>query len=289
MKFRYMEELRGTHSVGKVAGVLGVSRSGYYAWRGRVESDRSMEEKELVGRIADIQKDVKYRYGSPRVTVKLRKGGLRVGKNRVARLMSLHGLGARYKRRFRSTTDSSHSLPVAGNLLKRDFDVSVANRVWVSDLSYISTAEGWLYLCVILDLYSRKVVGWSMGGRMKTDLVLRAFQMAVGRRRPPGGLIFHSDRGSQYCSHAFRDRIGQYRFRQSMSRKGDPWDNAVAESYFKTLKSELCGHRAFKDRGEARGAIFEYIEVFYNRVRLHSTLGYMSPEEYERIRGLQAA
>lgn len=289
MKFRYMEEHRKSHSVEMMARILGVSRGGYYAWSSRGRSDRSREEERLLDEITAIQEESKYRYGSPRVMEALARRGYRVGHNRVARLMRENGLGARRRRRSRSTTDSNHGLPVAENLLNREFDVAQTNRVWVSDLSYIATAEGWLYLCVVIDLYSRKVVGWSMSRRMKTDLVLQAFMMACMRRKPAAGLIFHSDRGSQYCSGAFRGRIRRYRFHQSMSRKGDPWDNAVVESYFKTLKSELCGHRASKNRQEARTAIFEYIEVFYNRMRLHSTLGYRSPVEYERMGALRAA
>jgi transposase InsO family protein len=178
---------------------------------------------------------------------------------------------------------------VAENLVNREFDVAEPNLIWVSDLSYVSTAEGWLYLCVILDLYSRKVIGWAMGPRMTAELMIQAFIMACMRRDPPDGVIFHSDRGSQYCSEAFRDYLASYRMRQSMSRVADPWDNAPVESFFKTLKGELCGDRAFASRWEARTAIFEYLEVFYNRKRLHSTLGYQTPEEYEQKEGRNAA
>ena len=289
MKFRFIDQHRGTHSVGKMARMLGVSRGGYYVWRSRAACRRAVEQEELVELIETIQKRVNYRYGSPRVTAELRKEGMRVGKNRIARLMSLHGLGARLKKPFRSTTDSSHSLPVAGNLLKRDFQVERTNQVWVSDITYIPTAEGWVYLCTVMDLYSRMIVGWSMGGRMRSELVVQALLMALMRRRPPGGLIFHSDRGSQYCSHLFRGWTLRYGIRQSMSRKGNPWDNAPAESFFKTLKGELYGHRAFRSRREARTVIFEYIEVFYNRERLHSTLGFLSPMEFERRAEVRAA
>jgi transposase InsO family protein len=178
---------------------------------------------------------------------------------------------------------------VAENLVNREFDVAEPNLIWASDLSYVSTAEGWLYLCVILDLYSRKVIGWAMGPRMTAELMIQAFIMACMRRKPPDGVIFHSDRGSQYCSEAFRGYLASYRMRQSMSRAADPWDNAPVESFFKTLKSELCGERAFSSRAEARAAIFEYLEVFYNRKRLHSTLGYQTPEEYEQYYRKQAA
>ena len=289
MKFSFIEEHREAHSVERMAEVLGVSRSGYQAWRSRPRSERARVNEGLVEEIRAIQSTSGYTYGSPRVTEALHRGGYRVGHNRVARLMRENGLGVRRKSRYRSTTDSKHSLPVAENLLQRCFEVPETNQAWVSDLSYLPTAEGWLYLCVIIDLYSRKVVGWSLSTRIDTELVLQALMMALMRRRPPKGLIFHSDRGCQYCSQAFRKRTNNYGIRQSMSRKGDPWDNAPAESFFKTLKSELCGHKAFRTREEARAAIFEYIEVFYNRVRLHSYLGYLPPEEYERISAAKVA
>jgi transposase InsO family protein len=289
MKFGFIEQHRKAHSVAKVAEVLGVSRGGYYAWCRRAQGERARGTEQLIKRIQEIQGEVKYRYGSPRITGELRRRGVRAGHNRVARLMRQEGLGARRRRRFRSTTDSKHSLPVAENLVNRDFQVGEANRVWVSDISYVPTAEGWLYLCTILDLHSRKVVGWSMSERVNTDLVVQALIMAVLGRRPPKGLIFHSDRGCQYCSLVFRRWTQRYGMRQSMSRKGDCWDNAPAESFFKTLKGELYGHRAFGSRREARTAIFEYIELFYNRVRLHSSLGYRSPAEYERQSDLDAA
>ncbi len=289
MKFRYMEEQRKSHSVEMMAGVLGVSRGGYYAWRGRPQSERGRVDGELMEGIRLIQERVKYRYGSPRVTEELKRRGHRVGHNRVARLMREKGLGARLRKRFRSTTNSKHGLPVAVNLLKRDFEAPRADHTWLSDLSYIPTAQGWLYLCSIIDLYSRKVVGWSLGTRMRTELVLQALMMALMRRRPAKGLIFHSDRGSQYCSHAFGECTGLYGIRQSMSGKADPWDNAPMESFFKTLKSELCGGKAFGSRDEARTAIFEYIEVFYNRMRLHSSLGYLTPVEYEQVKSRKAA
>jgi transposase InsO family protein len=289
MKFRFIEAHREVHSVVKMARLLGVTRGGYYAWRSRTPSQRSAEEQRIVEQIKGIQAEVKDRYGSPRVHRELRGRGFRVGHNRVARLMRQHGLGAKRRRRYRSTTDSAHALPVAENLLNRGFEVPVANRVWVSDLTYIPTAEGWLYLCTILDLHSRRVVGWSMSSRMTSELVVQALLMAVLLRRPPAGLIFHSDRGSQYCSHGVRRWAARHGIRQSMSRKGDCWDNAPAESFFKTLKAELYGHQAFRTRQEARTAIFEYIEVFYNRIRLHSSLGYQSPADFERQSALDAA
>jgi putative transposase len=282
MKYRVMARQRGAHSVGKMADVLGVSRSGYHAWVGRPESRRKHAERELEREIQGIQKKVKRRYGSPRVTAALRKAGRRVGHNRVARIMRENGLQARPKRRFRVTTKADPSAAAAENLLARNFAVPAVNRVWVSDITYIATTEGWLYLAVVLDLCSRRVVGWSMSSRLGTELVLRALWMAVLRRRPPKGLLFHSDRGSQYTSHAFRKDLEYAGMRQSMSRKGDCWDNAPSEAFFKSLKTELTeGGKAFAGREAAKVAIFEYVEVFYNRTRLHSFLDYMTPVEYE--------
>jgi putative transposase len=212
-----------------------------------------------------------------------------VGHNRVARLMQEYGLGARVKRAFRLTTKSNHGLPVEQNMLGRQFAVAAANRVWVSDISYVPTAEGWLYLCVILDLYSRRVVGWSMGNGLGTNLVIAAFMMAVLRRQPHRRLVFHSDRGVQYCAKAFRRRTRAWGMQQSMSRKGDCWDNACAESFFKSLKTELIGRQIFATREGARSAIFEYIEVFYNRQRLHSYLDYCTPAEFEEGSGARVA
>jgi transposase InsO family protein len=282
MKFQFIERHQQAHSVELMARIFGVSRSGYYAWKSRPTCERSVMDQRLVEEIRAIQEECKYVYGSPRASEELRRRGYRVGENRVARLMRESKLGRRAKKRFRSTTDSTHHHAVAENLVQREFTVAAPNVVWASDLSYVSTAEGWLYLCVILDLFSRKVIGWAMGRRMTAGLMIQALIMACMHRRPPEGAIFHSDRGSQYCSDEFRGYLGLYRMRQSMSGVGDPWDNAPVESFFKTLKSELCGDRAFGTRAEARTAIFEYLEVFYNRKRLHSTLGYQTPEEYEQ-------
>jgi len=284
-----MREHHQPHSVEKMAKTLEVSRSGYYKWLNRSCSGRKRENEELIEQITAIQRRSRHRYGSPRVTKALHRRGYQVGENRVAGLMRAHGLGRRLRKRFRSTTNSQHSLPVAENLLNREFDVSKANCAWVSDITYISTAKGWMYLCIVIDLYSRKVVGWAMSTRMKTDLVLQALIMAFLVRRPSEGLLFHSDRGSQYCSHVFRARLQKYRMKQSMSRRGNCWDNAPAESFFKTLKCELNGHRAFQNREEARRAVFEYIEVFYNRERLHSSLGYLTPTEFEKQKSRVAA
>jgi transposase InsO family protein len=281
MKYRFMDGQRGIHSVERMAEVMGVSRSGYYAWQDRGESARGRANRDLAEAIRVIQEKVKYRYGSPRVTAELRRAGMAVGHNRVARLMAHNGLQARTKRRFRCTTKAAEGRPVAENLLSRNFKVSRANAVWASDVTYIATSEGWLYLAVILDLCSRRVVGWAMSSRLTTDLVLRAFGMAVLNRNPPQGLMFHSDRGSQYTSKAFCKALERRRMIQSMSRRGNCWDNAPSEAFFARLKNELMDGKAFAGRRAAQSAIFEYMEVFYNRQRLHSSLGYLTPVEYE--------
>ncbi len=289
MKYQFIANHRDIHSVKKMARMLQVSRSGYYAWVGKPRSKRYRRDEMLVEVIFSIQEDSKGRYGSLRVTRALRRRGHQVGHNHVARLMRENGLQARRRRRYRSTTDSKHALPVAKNLVNREFTVTELNHTWLTDITYCATAEGWLYLCTIMDLASRKIIGWSLDRRMSAGLVLEALMMAILQRRPPRGVIFHSDRGSQYCSRQVRRRLKRYGFIQSMSRKGNCWDNAPAESFFKTLKSELWGHKAFPTREIARQAIFEYIEVFYNRQRLHSSIDYRTPIEYEMILKKKAA
>ena len=281
MKYRFINGQRGIHNVERMAGVLGVSRSGYYGWQGRGESPRDRANRELAEHIERIQEEAKYRYGSLRVTEQLRREGRSAGHNRVARVMREEGLQARTRRRYRSTTKASKSRPAAPNVLDRKFVVNTTNTAWVTDLTYIATSEGWLYLAVVLDLCSRRVVGWSMSSRLTTDLVLRAFWMAVPARKPPVGLLFHSDRGSQYTSHAFCKALEHCEMVQSMSRRGNCWDNAPCEAFFSSLKNELMDGKAFPSRQRAQAAIFEYIEAFYNRQRLHSSLGYMPPVEYE--------
>jgi putative transposase len=221
------------------------------------------------------------RYGAPRIQGELAKEGERVSRKRVARLMRECGLCAKTARKYKATTDSNHSLPVAPNLLERRFDVDRPNAVWVSDITYLWTRQGWMFLAVIIDLYSRRVVGWSLRERMTAELVCEALDAAVRARRPPNELVFHSDRGSQYASKAFRRRLFRYRMRQSMSRKGNCWDNAVAESFFATLKKELVRNHIFPTRDAARTDVFEHIEVFYNRRRAHSLLGYETPTSFE--------
>jgi transposase InsO family protein len=284
--------------------VLEVTPSGYFAWAKRPPSERSRRRSKLVTLIRAAHEESRRTYGSPRVHAALKRDGETCCENTVARLMRENGLKSRTKRKFKATTDSNHGLPVAANLLARDFERRGPNEAWAGDITYIPTDEGWLYLATTLDLYSRRIVGWALRERMTSDLVIDALAMAIQQRRPPAGLIHHSDRGSQYASRAFQEMLAAHRITCSMSRKGDCYDNAVAESFFGTLKRELVNfagqHRgravdgggsapharppargSFESRDEARRMIFEWIEVFYNRQRLHSSLGYRSPADFE--------
>jgi len=279
MKYRFITNHCSTFRVKKMCRVLDISRSGYYGWRNRIMSTRNKENEQLVDHIKKTYILSRKTYGSPRITAELRSQGMLCGENRIARLMRVNGIIAKIKRRFKITTHSCHKQPIAPNLVKWK-KIDAPNTTWVSDITYIRTREGWLYLSVILDLFSRSVVGWSMGERLTDDMVINAFLQAMMRRDPGNALIFHSDRGSQYASHRFRNILFRYRIIQSMSGKGNCYDNAVAESFFGTLKTEL-GHQ-YESRSIARQSIFEYIEVFYNRIRRHSALDYLSPLEYER-------
>lgn len=264
--------------------LLQVSTSGYYAWRRRpfaFPSASHEADEKLLSEIKTIHVESKRRYGSPRVHKQLRQRGIRCGQKRVARLMREHGLRARRHRRFKATTDSRHTLPVAENVLERQFKAEVPDARWAADITYIWTQQGWLYLAVVMDLFSRRIVGWSMQETMERRLVLSALEMALGTRRPPPGLLHHSDRGSQYASGDYQDRLRQAGCACSMSRKGNCWDNAPVESFFSTLKMELVHERRYETRQQARAEIFEFIEVWYNRQRLHSSLGYLSPADYE--------
>lgn len=270
------------YPVSLMCSALRVSRSGFYAWRRRQPSRRAREDARLAAEIRTVHQQARGIYGSPRVHVELQQRAFQVGRHRVARLMREQGLTALFKRRFRRTTDSKHNDPIAANRLNRQFDVEGPDRVWATDITYLWTDQGWLYLAVVLDLYSRRVVGWSMAEHLRSELVLGALEMALGQRAPRDGLLHHSDRGCQYASSAYREALSQAGIVCSMSRKGDCWDNAVVESFFGTLKSELVHRRRFATRLAARTAVFEYIEVFYNRQRRHSYLGYLSPAEYEQ-------
>jgi len=263
---------------------LGVSRSGYYAWRCRPESDRARENRCLEVEIRAIHERSRRTYGSPRVWAELRSRGLRCSRNRVARLMQHAGIAAVMRRRYRHTLDTRHDYPVAPNVLGQDFRVSGVNRVWLTDITYIWTEEGWLYLGVVLDLASRRVVGWALSARADRQLTMAALEMALGRRRPLVGLIHHSDQGGQYACWDYQRMLADHGFECSMSRRGNPYDNAAMESFFKTLKVELVYRRRFATREEAKTAIAEYIELFYNCRRRHSALGYLSPAEYEAVR-----
>jgi len=235
----------------------------------------------LLGRIREIHKLSRKTYGSPRVHAELKRQGIACNQKTVARLMRLDGLQGQRKRRRVTTTDSNHCFPITANLLNRDFHADQPNQKWVADITYIPTAEGWLYLAGVLDLFSRKVVGWEMSNRIDADLVERALRMALYQRQPGRGLIHHSDRGSQYASHQIRNLLAANQIQVSMSGKGDCYDNAVMESFFGTLKNEWVHHQRYQYRYQARSDIFKYIEGFYNTVRLHSSLGYMSPNEFE--------
>lgn len=262
--------------------VLQVSRSGYYTWLKRPESNRSRENRQLVEQIRNIHEQSRRTYGSPRVHAELQTMRVICSENRVARLMRLNGIAVEKKRKFTKTTDSNHQLPIAPNLLDQQFEVSKPDVVWTTDITYIWTKQGWLYLAIVLDLFSRRIVGWSMAPTLERTLVMAALQMAIMIRTPAEGLMHHSDRGSQYASYDYQKMLQQKKIVSSMSRRGNCYDNAPTESCFATLKRELVYRRNYSSHAEARQDIFEYIEVWYNRRRKHSAIGYMSPVEYEQ-------
>lgn len=280
MKYRLIEQHRSQFRVRWMCAALGVSSSGYYAWRSRPESKRAQINRALLGRIRAIHTSSRQTYGHRRVQAALRADGHAVGRHRGARLMRAHGLRPKTRRKFRATTDSKHGHPVAANLLDRQFTVAAPNRVWTADITYIPTAEGWLYLAIVLDLFSRQIVGWAMDATMGQQLALRALTMAIQHQRPGPGLVHHSDRGSQYACRAHQKLLAKHAMLCSMSRKGNCWDNAPTESWFHTLKTEQVHHRCHQTRQEAMLDIFEYIEAFYNRQRRHSALGYMTPAQF---------
>jgi putative transposase len=263
--------------------VLGVSPSGYYAWRKRPPSAREMANQELLKKIKAVFEESGETYGSPRVYRELNRQGVKCSENRIARLMRLRGLKAKQTRRYRTVTKRNRTHPVAPNLLQRDFVAQQPDQKWLADITYISTWEGWLYLATILDMYSRRIIGWAMSERMTDDLTLNALRMALRRRQPGPGLVHHSDQGSQYTSQAYQALLKEHGVQASMNSVGNWYDNAPMESFFGTLKSECVHHVIYRTRDEARADLFSYIEVFYNRRRLHSALDYLSPEEYERI------
>lgn len=284
MKYAAIQAHRGEFSVWLMCQALQVSRSGFYDWLRRDPSEQRAEEQRLRLEIRSIHRRSRRTYGSPRVHRALRKQGIACSRKRVERLMREDGIRARKRRRFRRTTDSTHSRPVAPNLLNRCFsveEVDGVDRVWVSDITYLPTREGWLYLAVVLDLASRRVVGWAMRDTLEAELATDALTMALWSRKPVHGLLHHSDRGVQYACEAYQEMLHRHGIRCSMSRKGDCFDNAVAESFFASLEWELIQDSDWHTHAEARRAVFDYIEVWYNRERLHSSLDYRSPVDYE--------
>jgi putative transposase len=281
VKFIFIAAQKAFYAVAVLCDVLGVSRSGFYAWSRRPAPARAASDAQLKEQIAAAHLKSRNTYGSPRVHAELRAKGVRVGKKRVERLMREEGQQARRKRRFRRTTDSNHTHPIAPNVLERQFTVEAANKAWVTDVTYIATDEGWLYLAAILDLFSRRVVGWATSSTNDTALALDALDRALRARRPAPGLLHHSDRGSPYASEDYRRVLRRRGLVASMSRTGDCWDNAVAESFFATLKGELVDHEHYPTRAAATASIGDYLERFYNPARLHSHLGYKSPMEFE--------
>jgi len=285
----FIKAQRANHSITTLCGVLQVSRSGFYSWLKRQPSKRRAADAELTTKIQVLFEAKRGTYGSPRIHRELRRHNCWVARKRVARLMQAQGLRGCRTKRWRCTTDSAHNLPVAANVLNRQFDVAAPNQTWVTDITYIWTHEGWLYLAVVLDLFARRVVGWGLATHMRTELVADALEMALGRRCPPAALIHHSDRGSQYASEAYQKLLSDSQIVVSMSRRGNCWDNAVAESFFATIKGELIDRQSWPTKRMVREAVPEYLEVFYNAHRLHSSLGYRTPNDYEKEFLLNAA
>lgn len=283
MIFGFIEaELAADYPLDVACEVLGVSRSGYYAWLGRPASGRATRREDLAAKIADVHRENRGVYGSPRVHRVLEAQGVEACENTVADIMREREIRARAKRKFvPRTTDSEHGRPVVENVLDREFEAELPNQKWVVDITYIPTGEGWLYLAGVMDLCSRKIVGWSMADHMETGLASDALKMAIAGRHPGADLLHHSDRGSQYASDDYMHLLRKHGMEVSMSGVGQCWDNAAMESFWATLKNELVHHEQYATREQARGSIFEYMEVFYNRKRLHSSLGYMSPEQFE--------
>ena len=284
MRFQFIEDHRAEFAVQVMCDVLAVSRSGYYAWRQRRPGSREMANQDLMVEIRTIYQQSRQTYGSPRIYRELRDNGVKCSENRVARLMRLNDIRAIQSRRFKVvTTDANHSDPIAPNLLDQDFQADAPDRIWLSDITYIPTAVGWLYLAVVLDLYSRRIVGWAMADTLERQLAIDALQMALLTRKPPPGLIHHSDRGSQYASDDYRVLLTKHQILCSMSRTGNCYDNAPVESFFGTLKTEWVHHQHYPSHAQAKSDLFEYIEVFYNRFRRHSALAYLNPVQYEAL------
>ena len=283
MKFKFISDHRGIFKVGRMCKILNVSRSGYHAWIKRPESRGKRENRDLEAKIRVFHAASHGIYGAPRIHRDLTDDGIRCGKNRVARIMRQAGIRSRTKKKFKATTNSKHNFPVAPNLLNQEFKAAAPDHTWVGDITYVHTNEGWLYLAVLLDLFNREVVGWSTSSRLTRQLAIAALQMALGRRVPGKKLMHHSDQGSQYASNDYQKILKEHDFTCSMSRRGNCYDNAVAESFFGRLKSEWVNHNRYQSRSEATQSIFYYIEIFYNRKRRHSSINYVSPQEYETL------
>jgi putative transposase len=283
MRFAFIDVEKASYPMRILCRVLKVSRGGYYAWRARKPSRRDLEDERLRPRVAEAFQTGRGTYGSPRVLAELVDQGFEIGRRRVARLMREMGLQGVSPRKFRVTTDSNHVHPIAENVLARNFEAMGPNEKWTTDITYIWTAEGWLYLAVVMDLYSRRIVGWSTADHLETTLCLDALSMALGHRTGVEGLIHHSDRGVQYASIRYREALAARGIECSMSRRANCWDNAVAESFFGTFKNELIYRRPWLTREDARQATGEYIEIFYNRIRRHSTIGNVSPVTFEEM------
>lgn len=281
MKYAWISKHNESYALQEMCGALGVSISGYRAHkRGGTPNRKRLTNAQMLALIRAIHAELKGAYGSPRMVRELRARGFGASKERVERLMRDNGIRARHKRRYKVTTDSKHGLPVAANLLNRNFMPAAPNQVWASDITYLWTDEGWLYLAIVMDLFNREVIGWSLKPRMTADIAIDALTMAWFRRRPDGGVMHHSDRGSQYASHAFQEKLKEFGMICSMSRKGNCWDNAPTESWFNSFKNERYHGMRYASHAEMKAASFEYIEVFYNRTRQHSTLAYQSPVQY---------
>ncbi|MFQ5382543.1 MAG: IS3 family transposase [Dehalococcoidia bacterium] len=281
VRFAFIDAEKASYPVRLMCRVLQVSRSGFYAWKRREPSKRAKEDDALRPKVRAIFEENRRTYGSPRIQAELAEDGHAVSKKRIARLMMEEGLQAVIPRRFRLTTNSDHDDPVAENLLDRQFDPAGPNQAWASDITYVWTGQGWLYLAIVMDLFSRRIVGWCVDDNMETPLVTRALDMAIGRRLPSLDLLHHSDRGSQYASGAYQELLEEHGIKCSMSRRGNCWDNAVVESFFGTLKTELIYRRPWPTRESAHQEIAKYIELFYNTRRRHSYLGHVSPATYE--------
>ena len=283
MKYRFIEDHKHAYRVRSLCSALGVSRSGYYEWRGRRPSRRAEDNQRLLQHIREVHRASRENYGAHKTWKALRADGESCGENRVARLRQAHGIVAERVVLFRRAYANRNSAPPAPNLLNRDFTAERPNRVWVTDVTFVPTRRGWLYVAAMIDLFSRRVVGWSMGNRPDQPLVIDALRMALEQRQPEPGLIHHSDQGQVYAGGMYRAMLREHGIVQSMSRKGNCLDNAVAESFFSNLKNELVHHTLYEDRDQARSAIFDYMELFYNRQRLHESLGYVSPVCFEAM------